>query len=388
MGAGAAAVAVVTAVFAWGAGTVAATTDRNGSACATALATCLNEFSSGTTCTPSLPVPIRELSRTLPESGYNLTLLRPGVFSYLDGVYTSLLVWEPKGRQLVVVDAADSPASNTDGGAGTLLNAAVDEVLDGATPRKVHILYSHAHLDHIGASHRVVEHLRAAHPAVRVAIWGTDEADEMVQRSSTRRALRVTRRVPRSGARLSLTRGLRVDLHVVGGHTATDLAIHIPPTKRAGGAPGVLHHADVVFPGWSPPYTLAFTEDVGRFRDVHTQLLELDWEVFSGGHLTRLGTRADVAASRRYATDLFEAAALAIATVDNKAFLEAGGGAVADPQSPLFGNTWANWDLLRQLQQDVCAQAMVAKWGCVLAGMDVMIRPNCFAAIIHLLVEG
>lgn len=385
---GVVAVVAVAAALVWGTATAAATADRNGSVCGTALATCLKDFPSGGTCTPPLPVPTGELPRPLREYGYNLTRLRPGVFAYLDGAYTSLLLWHPKERQLVVVDAPDSAASNTDGGAGTRLTAAVDEVLDGATPRGVDIVYSHAHLDHIGATRRVVEHIRAAHPAMRVAIWGTDETDEMVRRSTTRRALQVTRRVPRSGATLRLRRGLRVDLHVVGGHTATDLAIHIPRTRRDGGAPGVLHHVDVVFPGWSPPFTLAITEDVARFRDVHGRLLAFDWEVFSGGHLGRLGTRADVAAGGRYATDLLDAAASAIAAVDDRAFVEAGGAAVADPQSPLFGNSWAQFGLLRSLQQDACARTMLAKWGCVLAGVDVMIRPNCFSALTYLLVEA
>ncbi|KAK1864014.1 hypothetical protein I4F81_006565 [Pyropia yezoensis] len=253
------------------------------------------------------------------------------------------MLWEPKRRHFVMVDAPDSATSITDGGAGTRLTAAVDELLDGATPRVVDIIYSHAHLDHIGATRRVVDHIRAAHPSTRVAIWGTDESDEVVRRSTTDRALRVTRQVPLSGTTLRLARGLRLDLHVVGGHTATDLAIHIPRTRRDGGAPGVLHHVDVVFPGWSPPSMLAFTDDVARFRDVHGKLLALDWEVLSAGHVGRLGTRADVVTGGR---------------------------------------------LLRQLQMDVCAREMLAKWGCKLARMDVMIRPHCRAAVGYVSIEA
>lgn len=385
---GVAVVAAAAAALAWGTATAAATADRNGSACTTALAACLEDFPAGGTCTPTLPVPTGELLQPLRESGYNLTRLRPGVFAYLDGAYTSLMLWEPTRRKLVVVDAPDSAASNINSGAGTRLTAAVDEVLEGASPLGVDVLYSHAHLDHIGATRRVVDHLRTAHPATRVTIWGTDETDEVVRRSTTRRALRVTRRVPESGATLHLAPGLRVDLHVVGGHTATDLAIHIPPSSQHGGTPGVVHHVDVVFPGWSPPFTLAITEDVARFRDVHQQLLELDWKVFSGGHLGRLGTRNDVEAGGRYAKDLLDAAAAATAAVDDQAIAEAGGGAVADPSSLLFGNIWAQFKLLRRLQEDACTRTMLAKWGCVLAGVDVMIRPNCFSAITYLLVEG
>lgn len=383
MRAGYFAVAAVAAALVWG--TAAAAATRNGTTCEAALATCLADFPSGGTCTPPLPVPAAEIPTPLRPSGYNLTRLRPGVYAYLDGGYTSLLLWERRRRRLVVIDASDNAASNTDGGAGTRLTAAVDEVLGGAAPRAVDVVYSHAHLDHIGATRRVVEHLRSGHPSRRVAIWGTDEADDMVRRSTTRRALRVTRRVPRSGATLRLGGGLRVDLHVVGGHTATDLAVHIPP---AGRSPGVLHHVDVVFPGWAPPFTLGITEDVARYRDVHAALLRLDWEVFSGGHLTRLGSRADVAASGRYAADLIAAAAAATAAVDDRALAEAGVAAVADPRSRLYGNAWASFALLRRLQGDACARAMLAKWGCTLGGVDIMIRSNCFSAVTYLLVEA
>lgn len=74
--------------------------------------------------------------------------------------------------------------------------------------------------------------------------------------------------------------------------------------------------------------------------------------------------------------------------MDNNAFLEAGSGTVADPGSPLLGNTWAQYWLLRQLQIDVCAREMSAKWECKLAGVDVMIRPNCRAAVGYVSIEA
>lgn len=115
-------------------------------------------------------------------------------------------------------------------------------------------------------------------------------SDNMVLRSTTCRALRVTRRVSQEGAKLHLAGGLRLDLHVVGGHKRTDLASHIPPTPRDGGAPGVLQYVDVVLPGWSPPSMLAFAEDVARLRVVHGKLLAFDWEVLRAGHVGCLGT--------------------------------------------------------------------------------------------------
>jgi glyoxylase-like metal-dependent hydrolase (beta-lactamase superfamily II) len=71
-------------------------------------------------------------------------------------------------------------------------------------------------------------------------------------------------------------------------------------------APGqkTLMLVDVIFPGWSPFNDLALAKDVPRFVAAHEKILTFDFTTFVGGHLNRLGTRADVEESQRYTLDI------------------------------------------------------------------------------------
>eukprot|EP00168_Porphyra_purpurea_P011559 TRINITY_DN2936_c0_g1_i5.p1 TRINITY_DN2936_c0_g1~~TRINITY_DN2936_c0_g1_i5.p1 ORF type:complete len:388 (-),score=121.42 TRINITY_DN2936_c0_g1_i5:252-1415(-) len=364
---------------------VAGATANDSCACAPALAECLSTLTTGRTCEPLLPVPRSELPSLIRPVGYNLIALRPGVHAYLDGAYTMLFVASGNKRRVVVVDLPDSPGSNVPNGTGTRLTAAFEEVLGGVTPWRVDLIYSHAHLDHIGAAARFRTYLHRTFPRASVRVWGTAEAVDLVRRSTTGRAVAPTHIVRRGGAVVHVERGLRLDLHIVGGHTREDLAIHVPPAR---GHPGVLHHVDVIFPGWVAPFTLALTSDVGRFRDVHGDLLELDWQVFSGGHLTRLGDRGDVETSHRFTVDLIDAAAAALASVDGPALLAAARAACLTRRR----GSLATFGFFCGRPTPAAAGCVrgndAGQVGCRLAGVDLMIRDSCFAALSYLLVDA
>jgi len=168
------------------------------------------------------------------------------------------------------------------------------------------MIYSHAHYDHIGGAARFHTWAEATYPAAPITVWGAASSRDLVATSKAPRAAPVTRLVTQTGAGIDLGADLGVYMTVIGGHKGDDLAIYIP--AGADGAPGIVHHVDVVFPGWVAPFTLALTDSVGTFVNAHRALLRLDWSIFSGGHLTRLGTRGDVWTSLTYSTDLIEAA--------------------------------------------------------------------------------
>jgi len=348
--------------------------------CAKALSRCLDTLPSGGSCTPTLPVPKTALPPPIRPVGYNLTRLRRGVYAYLDGMYTALIVRSSTGR-LVLVDFPVIAGAEAN---GSRITAAAVEVLAGSSPSRVDFIYSHAHWDHTDGSIPLVAYLQAHHSTTPVTVWASSELSEDLARLTTPRAVAPNRRIPRRGITLRLDGGLTVRAWVIPrAHTAADVAVHIlPGDGDDDGAPGVVHFVGVVFPGWAPPFALALTTDVGRFRDAHTELLRLPWSVFSGGHLTRLGSRADVAASLAYTEDLLSAAAAAVADVDGPAVAAAGAAKVGDPAAPEFANIW--WVAARvgrRLQLDACARTVLAKWGCRLAGLDVMALNNCAAAL-------
>lgn len=387
--------------------TAAVPTDAPTAACTAALATCLDTFVAGGSCAAPLPVPPRSMPPPLrPAQGYNLTPLRPGVYSYYDGAYFALLLRD--GPALAVVDFPDSGGSNIPDGSGTRMTDAITEVLAGDTPRRVALIYSHPHYDHIGGAARVAAWLNTTYPDVPVTVYGTAEVTLLVERSASPRAVAPTLVVAAPRTVLTVG-GLEVQLLMAGGHSASDLAIYIPPTCGGGArngthggdddgdaaavataaAPGIIHHVDVVYPGWSPFENLAITTDVPAFVAVHDFLLSLDWSIFSGGHLTRLGTRGDVAVSKAFVTDLLAAGAAGLAGVDGAAFGAAGIGQVANASSPVAGNVWfAFLGVVRPLQVDVCVRQMLGRWGCALAGLDFTVRSACFTAVTHAVVTA
>ncbi len=73
---------------------------------------------------------------------------------------------------------------------------------------------------------------------------------------------------------------------------------------------------DVFYPGWVPFAGLGLCRDIPGFVDHHDYALAYDFDTLISGHLTRLGTRADVETQREYVTDLRREALRALAEVD------------------------------------------------------------------------
>lgn len=382
------ALAVVVAVTA----TPALASAARSRSCPANLRSCLRNLSSGGSCSPVLPIPAKALPPPIRPVGFNLTPLRRHVHLYHDGMYMALLLTDKSSSRVAVVDVPDSigsstagwvPAHNAPVRTGTRLSAALEEVLDGARPFHVDIIYSHAHMDHIGGASALGAHLATAHSKATVDVYGSPRTAALVAASTTNRTLPVTHVVGPRGAKVDLGADGAGTLKLlpVGGHTGDDLAILLP---RRGSEPGILHHVDVVFPGWAPFRNLALARDLRDFIAVHHRLLDLDWDILAAGHLTRLGSRQDVINSLAFVKDLLKAAADGVAAVGPRQMAAAGLSRLTDPSADEYGNIWWGFlDVGRRLPTDRCVRTMLDRWGCRLAGVDVTIRENCFSAVTH-----
>lgn len=92
--------------------------------------------------------------------------------------------------------------------------------------------------------------------------------------------------------------------------------------------------------------------------------------------------------SLAYVTDWIKAARKATAQVAARGVMEAAAAEVATAGSPAFGNAlYPIVNVQRRLEADACERAVLAEWGCVLGGVDIVLRENCASALAYLVVE-
>ena len=288
-----------------------------------------------------LPVPPAALGPQIPEKGYLVQPIGDRLYAVLDGGYQSMFMVYDKG--VVVVDA---PASF-----GLKLLAAVREVTDKPI---THLVYSHPHTDHIGAAGLL--------PAGVTILAQQQTADVL------RRARDPKRPVP--------TLTFLKDLHPAPGRSGARTQIpgsqprsrqHLHLRSEAEGADAGGHR----FPGWVTFKNFSLAEDIPGFLQAHDQALAYDFTTFIGGHVNRVGTRADVLASKAYAQDVQSNAKRAFEVVDYAK-------AVADvpPQ-----NVFAIYKVYLDAVAQVCTDATLATWKDRLGGADTFTFDNCWVMV-------
>jgi hypothetical protein len=96
--------------------------------------------------------------------------------------------------------------------------------------------------------------------------------------------------------------------------------------------------------------------------------LEYDFDTYVGGHLTRLGTKADVHTQKDYFADIQKNAALANKQVD---FMKIA-------QDVGFDNPWLVFQIYADKITQQCNDATVPKWIDKLGGVDLFTYDHCW----------
>ena len=239
---------------------------------------------------------------------YHVEEIADSLFYATDGVYQSLVLVDPSG--ILVVDAPPSIGVNAADPSQSVSYLDVIFSIPEAAGKPIRkLVYSHSHLDHIGAASLI----RDAFPGVEII------AHRQTNRQLRRSTGLVGPFLPGSGT-LPPPLATRVFSRLKFVHLGSQLLklSYLGPVHEPGNifiyAPyqRVLMLVDVIFPGWSPFNDLALAEDVPKFLEAHDLVLSFDFETFVGGHLNRLGRRQDVEAARRYMDDLRLNAAAAL----------------------------------------------------------------------------
>ncbi|MFD9514285.1 MBL fold metallo-hydrolase [Streptomyces mirabilis] len=286
------------------------------------------------------PVPDFALGPDIPESGYVVQDLGGGAHFVTQGMINTMFVETKNG--VVLVDA--SP----------FLGDKMLEAIESVTSKPVtHLIYSHAHADHIGAAHLLKRN--------GLKIISHEITGEFIKevKNDDRRPLPTE---TFSGRRKEMDiDGVRFVLDYTGDwHQAGNLFIHLPELKLMGAM-------DSFTPKNAPFFRLYFSAHVPAYFDAMDQLLEYDYETIVTGHMALPGTPEDVATNREYIRDLRAAASEALRTVDMK---EASAAAkVPANNKPAEIKVWMDAVTAR-------AAELMPSWEKRLGGTDIFLSDN------------
>ena len=291
-----------------------------------------------------------------PLKGYRIDNLGGGVYTVGDGIYSTMFVVSDAG-----VILADAPPT-----LGPKILKAIQEVANGATV--VAMVYSHAHIDHIGYAGQVVK----AHPGLKI-----------VAHEETRKTLAAAKD-PNRPVPTQTFDTQDVDFPLVVGNQT--LQLRFPGPNHDRGNIGIYHPGqkvlmlvDVVYPGWMMWRRMGLATDIpGYYALVKSMSERWDFDKLVAGHF-QPGTKADVSTQLEFMTDLHNAVTEAISTVPyaNDALN------AADARNP-----WAATRDWTDRLTNHCVNKVSPKWASRLAAYDVWIYEQCEALEQSIRIDG
>jgi glyoxylase-like metal-dependent hydrolase (beta-lactamase superfamily II) len=306
-----------------------------------------NSNSNANATTTTTQIPETAKGPAIPsEKGYLVQEIGDQLYSVSDGSYNAMFLVTDEG--VVAIDAPPTLGGN--------YLKAIAEVTDKSI---THVIYSHAHIDHIGAAN--------IFPKNATFIAQQETANELQRAMSVASNTSMVPPVP------TLTFMKNMTLHVGNqtlqldyygnNHLPGNTFIYAPQQK-------VLMLVDIIFPGWIPFPYLAIAKDTAGFIDAHDIALNnYDFDTIVAGHLTRLGTRADVEIQREFIMDLANASAKANQEV---LFSE-----IAS-QVGRFDNPWLIFANYIDAVNENCVQTMLPEWNDRLGAAEIFMSSHCF----------
>lgn len=267
-----------------------------------------------------------------------------------DGVWQSAFVVTEAG--VIVIDAPETYADKIPAEIAAVTSQPITT-----------LIYTHAHKDHIGGSAAFAD----IDGLEIVALSGV--AEFLAEKRDPRRLV-PTRTFDDE---LEIDRGgVRIELRGANYHSDEGDAIVYVPHAR------FLMAVDTLAPGYAPFMGFDITSNFHEYLHVFDRLLEYDFEVFVGGHLTHPGTRQDVELNREFTLDVYET----VKRVHGETDLM---GVFVETAGQIGG--WDNKYLLFRQFLDVVTERATAelesRWVDRLAGIDVFTRDHVRTALIY-----
>lgn len=291
-----------------------------------------------------------------PAKGYRIDDLGAGAFMVTEGIYQMMILKTDTG--LVVVDAPPP--------IGDKILKAAEEIAPGT--QITHLIYSHAHVDHIGYAAQIV----ATNPNMQI-IAHQETFDILTRANDANRPL-PTVTFDGIDAPFTLTAANQtLELNYSGpNHEPGNIEIWHKDSQT-------LMLIDVVFPGWMMWRRMAIAHDIPGVFDLVGKINgKYDFKTLVSGHVGRTGTKADVDNQLAFMTDLHNAAATALGST------APGEGMQAEDMT----NPWAIFDNYIDRVTVACVAELAPKWREKLSGFDVFIYDQCMAMEQSIRVDG
>jgi glyoxylase-like metal-dependent hydrolase (beta-lactamase superfamily II) len=241
------------------------------------------------------PIPPSALGPAVNAQGYFVGRVEKNLYWVTDSAYQAAFLTTRDG--VVLFDAPPSIGHN--------LQRAIDQIAaeNGVSNKVTHLVYSHHHADHIGGSSLFGEHVvRIGQVRAKQLLASENDPARPVPDVTfeTRHTLNVG--------------GERVNLAWHGtNHTPDNSYIHFPGHDT-------LMLVDIFLPRWVPFDSFNLNEDVPGSIAAPDTAMAYPWKHFIGGHIGRLGTRADMVLYQQYVNDIIDGVKKALGTVDPTPF--------------------------------------------------------------------
>lgn len=298
---------------------------------------------------PLLPAVKEKMWKIDPKVGYAVKDIGNGVYVISDNGWQS--AWLVTTDGVIVFDAPETFGKHIPSEVAKVTNK----------PIKM-LIYSHQHRDHIGGS-----------PAFKdikgLQIVATDTVTKYLkeQKDPERLIPNVTfgseKTIEMGGKTVQLTRHF---YHSQEG----DLFIYVPDAK-------FLMAIDCVTPGYAPFMGFDLTTNFGEYLKVFDQLLAYDFNAFVGGHLTDIGTRADVETAREFAFDVYHTVKRIHNSIDHQAIVAEVAQKIGPDAKFVIFKT-----ILDKVIQSAVAE-LTPRWKDRLAAADVFMESHVMTALIY-----
>jgi glyoxylase-like metal-dependent hydrolase (beta-lactamase superfamily II) len=269
---------------------------------------------------------------------YELLEIKPSVYVVSAGGSNSMFLVTQEG--VVVVDAPP--------GIGDKIFAAVSNVTDKPI---THLIYSHAHKDHIGAANLFENVTIIAHNETAKILNERNDTDRPVPNMNFNKEMNLT--IDNQSLQL---------IYPGPYHQLGNIFVYLPEHK-------VLMAVDNVVPGGLLWKHLGVTPDVPTLINSIDQILALEFDVFVGGH-GQPGTKQDIVVQQEYVNDLRENAMAALNEVNRTQVIQGINGTNAITEAYFNALTKS------------CADKIDAEWQGKLDGVGVWTDEHCERMII------